>query len=284
MRFYYLILLIALLAVATAFLPLPNNARADDDPAQIMEQVQYLDIGVCKRILLHSQYPVIKVCRNHQGGYEVVPDEGCHADFQKLSAEFDAIESNTPGAYERLKALQIQVLGAAQNTAPRELQTDMDCVNLDNELADKIVNKLNEIAQELAKEQAQEAAKQAQAAVEEAQQRAIHERELEAQSSLLSKVNAQYPGLLDRSVGSNELKLGKFLLCLQQKKDAADWSVTRDRGGVHLSGLMYQQSVNLDFIDHGDRLEIVGASYGERVSLTSTDANGVLGELELGCY
>jgi hypothetical protein len=73
------------------------------------------------------------------------------------------------------------------------------------------------------------------------------------------------------------------LLCTEHDKDAADWNVTRDQGGVHLSGLLYQQSVALDFVDHGGYLEIVGARYGDRESLTKTDAIGVLNEIANRC-
>lgn len=79
------------------------------------------------------------------------------------------------------------------------------------------------------------------------------------------------------------LRLGRFLLCTEHNKDAADWSVTRDRGGVHVTGLLYQQSVALDFVDHGGYLEIVDATYGDRVSLTKTDAIGVLNEIASRC-
>ena len=127
----------------------------------------------------------------------------------------------------------------------------------------------------------EEAAAQARAAAAEKQKA---EAQAAAQSPALKKINSQYPGLANRSLAPlDTLVVRKFILCMEQNKDAANWDISRDQGGVHITGLLYQQAVALEFVDHGDYLEIIGARYGDRVSLTESDATTVLLEIAGRC-
>jgi hypothetical protein len=119
------------------------------------------------------------------------------------------------------------------------------------ELEARIKQKAALIDQNTAQEHRKVAEAAAREAREQQERQEQKEHEAEAQSPLLRQINSEYPGLADRLIGGIGLfglpdyilKLSKLMLCMEHNKDAAEWNVDRDRGGVHVSGLLYQQGV-----------------------------------------
>lgn len=99
----------------------------------------------------------------------------------------------------------------------------------------------------------------------------------------LIQIDKDYPGLSSRALPTNDLNVREFIICVDHNKDTRDWSVIKNQSGVHINGLLYEQRVSMDFIDHGDHLEIVGASFGDKISLTTWDATNVLNEASKRC-
>lgn len=115
--------------------------------------------------------------------------------------------------------------------------------------------------------------------------------QIEQKSPTLRTITQKFPGLKDEIIETNKMywntplgeipitngiKVSRFVSCLDQSKDISNMQISKDRLGIHLTGLFKEQLFSIDFIDTGKKLTSAAASIGTQIAINEAGAHEIL--------
>jgi hypothetical protein len=92
-------------------------------------------------------------------------------------------------------------------------------------------------------------------------------------STTLKMIDREYPGLSESNV--NGVRVSRFVACADASPQIKDFHISRDRSGVHMSGLFKDQDFSAGFIDTGNDLQVISASIGGAEAANALSAAGL---------